>query len=169
MPELISEFIDQSIRRIEDNTPRILKCLAELNEEEVWKHPNESSNSVGNLILHVCGNITQYILASLKGIEDTRERDKEFSTNGGMTKQELIHRLTTTCSQAVDVIALQNEKGLVGKRMVQGFNLSGVGIIIHVVEHYSYHAGQIAFWTKLLKNKDLAFYGNTNLNIRNNT
>jgi uncharacterized damage-inducible protein DinB len=167
MPELISEFVDQSVRRIEENTPRILKCLNDLTDEEVWKHPNASSNSAGNIILHICGNVTQYILSSLGGIEDTRERDKEFSAAGGMTKPELISKLTNTVSQAVEVIRRQDEESLTKKRMVQGFQLSGIGIIIHVVEHYSYHTGQIAFWTKHLKDKDLAFYGTRNLNIKN--
>jgi uncharacterized damage-inducible protein DinB len=165
--DLVQELIDQSIRRIEDNTPRILKCLTELSQEEIWNHPNESSNSVGNIILHICGNVTQYILSSLGGIEDIRERDKEFNTTGGITKHELINRLTGTLAQAVKIIGQQSEESLMKKRMVQGFQLSGIGIIVHVVEHYSYHTGQIAFWTKLLKNKDLAFYGGTNLNTRN--
>lgn len=167
MNHLVAEFIDQSVRRMEENTPRILKCMDELGEEEVWKRPNESSNSTGNVILHVCGNIRQYIIASLGGSVDMRERDKEFSARRGVTKQELTNRLTNTVSQAVNVIKIQTEESLVKKRMVQGFSLSGIGIIIHVVEHYSCHTGQIAFWTKLLKNKDLAFYGTRDLNVRN--
>jgi len=53
-------------------------------------------------------------------------------------------------------------------RSVQGFSFSGVGVIIHAVEHYSYHTGQIAFWVKQLKEKDLGFYNGTDLNIKNN-
>ena len=51
---------------------------------------------------------------------------------------------------------------------VQGFQLSGIGIVVHVVEHYSYHTGQISFWTKQLKNKDLRFYAGLDLNVQNN-
>lgn len=169
MNNLVAEFLDQSARRMEENTPRILKCLSELSEEEVWKHPNESLNSVANLILHVCGNITQYIISSLGGAEDKRERDREFSASGGIRKQELITRLTETVSQATKIIRGQDERSLLGVRMVQGFQLTGIGIIVHVVEHYSYHSGQIAFWTKLLKGKDLGFYKGMNLNIRNSS
>lgn len=167
MNDIVSEFIDHSTHRIEENTPCILKCMNELSEEDMWKRPNDSSNSVGNMILHICGNVRQYIIASLGETGDTRERDKEFSTTGGTTKQELIRKLTDTVSQAIKIIRQQTEESLSKKRMVQGFHLTGVGIIIHVVEHYSYHTGQIAFWTKLLKDKDLAFYGTRNLNIRN--
>ncbi len=167
MNDFVSEFVDQSIRRIEENTPRILKCLDELSEEDMWKRPNNSSNSVGNIILHICGNVTQYIIAALGDTEDRRDRDNEFSATGGATRQELILKLTGTVSHAVNIIKQQTEESLSKKRMVQGYDLTGVGIIIHVLEHYSYHTGQIVFWTKLLKDKDLVFYGTRNLNIRN--
>ena len=81
----------------------------------------------------------------------------------------MINKLAATLAQTVKIIGQQSEESLMKKRMVQGFQLSGIGIVVHVVEHYSYHTGQIAFWTKLLKNKDLAFYGTTNLNTRNRT
>ncbi len=68
------EFKTQSVAYFEANTPRIEKCLAQLNETEVWLRPNGASNSVGNLLLHLCGNITQYILSSLGGQPDHRTR-----------------------------------------------------------------------------------------------
>jgi uncharacterized damage-inducible protein DinB len=161
------EFIDQAINRLEENTPKIQKCLDELTEDEIWQRPSPSSNSVGNIILHLCGNITQYILSSLGGIEDKRERDKEFSTAGGLSKKELFDKLQSTLTQATDIIRDINKEDLLRKRLVQGFELSAIGIILHVVEHYSYHTGQIIFWTKLLKGKDLGFYSNVDLNKKN--
>jgi len=165
--QFVKEFINQSIRHLDENTPRIKKCLEELSEEEIWKRPNRSSNSVGNLILHLCGNMTQYIISSLGGIEDERERDLEFSTSSGFSKQELLEKLTSTVSHCTRIIQDLSEEELLKVRSVQGFNHSGTGIIIHVVEHYSYHTGQIAFWTKLLKDKDLGFYAGLDLNIKN--
>lgn len=138
-----------------------------MSEDEVWKRPNESSNSIGNLILHLCGNIRQYINSSLGGQEDTRERDKEFETQGGSTKTELFEKLSSTVDEAVQVIKSMDEDKLLKVRSVQGFSYSGVGNIIHSVEHYSYHTGQIAFWTKLLKDKDLGFYAEVDLNVKN--
>lgn len=164
---LEKEFIDQAINRMEENTPKIQKCLEELTEEEIWQRPNPASNSVGNMILHLCGNITQYILSSLGEIEDKRERDKEFSTRGGFHKNELLDKLQSTVTQAVRVIAAIRPEAMLKKRSVQGFELSAIGIIIHVVEHYSYHTGQIIYWTKLLKGKDLALYGTVDLNKKN--
>ncbi len=164
---LKEEVIEQAIFRLNENTPRIKKCLDELSEEEIWKRPNPSSNSVGNLILHLCGNITQYILSSLGGEEDVRDRNREFETTGGYTKAELFGKLSTTVGRAVEVLENLDEESLLKVRSVQGFRYSGVANIIHAVEHYSYHTGQIAFWTKLLKDKDLGFYDGVDLNVKN--
>lgn len=164
---MFTEFIEQSILRFEENTLKIERCLAELTEEELWHHPNASSNSVGNLLLHLCGNITQYILSSLGNAEDKRERDKEFSSGPVLTKAELLQKLKSTVDSACTVIKNLNENDMLRKRSVQGNQLSAIGIIIHVVEHYSYHTGQIIFWTKLIKDKDLGFYSHKDLNKKN--
>ena len=161
------EFIEQSIFRLEENIPRIKNCLDRLSEEEVWKKPNESSNSVANLILHLCGNITQYILSSLGNTEDIRARDIEFSTAGGFSKKELFEKINQVVLASVEVIRNCDEEQLLRVKQVQGFEFSGIGIIIHVAEHLSYHTGQIAFWTKFLKDQDLGFYADLDLNIKN--
>lgn len=167
MPHALTEFAEQIIFRLEENTPRIAKCLAELSEEEVWQRPNASSNSVGNLILHLCGNITQYIHSSLGRQADIRQRDTEFSARNSHSKQELLGQLELTIAVAVKIIQETPTAEWLRPRQVQGFDLSGIGIAIHVAEHYSYHTGQIAFWTKLLKDKDLKFYGDMDLNVLN--
>ena len=164
---ITQEFIDQAILRFEENAPRIEKCLNELTEEEVWKRPNDSSNSIGNLIIHLCGNISQYIISSLGEKEDNRDRDAEFSIREGYSKKQLMEMLHNVEKQSVNIIKSISEESLLKVRSVQGFEFSGIGIIIHVVEHYSYHTGQIAFWTKLLKDKDLGFYAGQDLNQKN--
>lgn len=162
-----NEFISHAIFRMAENTPRIANCLDELSEEEVWQRPNDSSNSVGNLILHLCGNITQYIHSALGGKPDERTRDMEFALTGGIKKGELMSMLGDVVSEAAAVIKQMDETELMRSRMVQGFELSGIGIIMHVVEHYSYHTGQIAFWTKQMTNRDLNFYADMDLNVKN--
>lgn len=164
---LTGEIKAQIIFRMEENTPRIEKCLAELTEAELWQRPNAASNSIGNLILHLCGNIGQYVISSLGNRPDARERDAEFAAKGGFTKAELLDKLRATLKEAVETIRLADEAELLRVRTVQGFDMSGIGIMVHVCEHYSYHTGQIAFWTKLLKNKDLGFYAGFDLNVKN--
>ena len=163
----IHEFAAQIAHHMELNTPRIKKALAELTEAEVWQRPNAQSNSVGNLLLHLCGNITQYVLSSLGKLPDHRVRDAEFAAVGGLTKAELLEKLQTTVDQATNIIRLASQEEMLHVRTVQGFKMSGIAIAVHVCEHYSYHTGQIAFWVKLLKNKDLDFYAGMDLNAKN--
>jgi len=165
--KLVLEIIEQAILRMNENSPRIEKCLNQLTEEEVWQKPNSSSNSVGNLILHLCGNITQYIISSIGGEVDRRKRDNEFSVTSTFNKSELLSKISLTVANACRIINELSEEELLSYRLVQGYNYSGIGNIIHVVEHYSYHTGQIAFWTKLLKDKDLGFYAGIDLNTKN--
>ena len=165
--EFIKEFISQCIHRIDENTNRLITCLDEVEESETWKRPNENSNSVGNLVLHLCGNIRQYVISSLGNIDDVREREKEFSADGGYTKSELLQKLLVTLDEAKNTILGASNDELLRKRKVQGYTYSGIGIIVHVTEHYSYHTGQIVFWTKILRNKDLEFYAGVDLNIKN--
>ena len=161
------EFITQSIFQLQENTPRIEKCLAQISEEEMQKKPNSSTNSIANLIMHLCGNITQYIHSSLANQPDIRNRDLEFSSVNKLSKKELLTKLENTVANAVSVLENISESELLRKRTVQGFEYSGIGIIIHVVEHFSYHTGQIATQTKLLANKDLGFYSDMDLNVKN--
>jgi len=162
-----NEFIEQSIHRIDENTKRLKACIEELHESEIWIRPNENSNSIGNLILHLCGNVRQYAISSLGNMPDVRERDKEFSANGGYPKADLFNKLLSTLEEAKGVMQNVTSAELLRKRKVQGYSYSGIGIIVHITEHYSYHTGQIIFWTKLLKNKDLGFYAGVDLNAKN--
>lgn len=165
--DMVSEFLENSIYRLDEGTRMIKISIESVSESDIWKKPNDSSNSIGNQIIHICGNMTQYIIASLEEQDDYRNRDEEFSMTGGFTKIRLIQKLEDTVNKAKLVLNRCTKRQLIKKREVQGFNLSGIGIVIHAVEHYSYHTGQIAFWTKLLTNKDLGFYDGRDLNIKN--
>lgn len=162
-----SEFVENCCFRMEESLRMISISMANITEEQVWLKPNESLNSVGNLILHLCGNMTQYGIASLQGREDQRKRDSEFNTSGGFTKTELLNLLRKTVNEVQKSIKKTTYERLLEVKEVQGFQFSGIGNIIHLVEHFSYHTGQIAFWVKLLKNKQLGFYDGHNLNTMN--
>jgi uncharacterized damage-inducible protein DinB len=165
--ELLPEFINAATTYIDENTARLKTCLSELDEADIWIRPNKNSNSVGNLILHLSGNIRQWIISSLGYAEDTRQRDSEFAATDGYTKSELAEKLFSIVEEAKKIINKMTPEELLTKRKVQGYLYSGIAIILHVTEHYSYHTGQVIFWTKLLKDKDLGFYTDSNLNDRN--
>lgn len=165
--QLKEELVKNALYRMDESTRMITKSFLEISEEELWLKPNESLNSIGNLILHLRGNITQYIISSLGETNDARNRDLEFSTSMGASKSIIISQLEETVDKAKRVIFDASMEQLLNIRSVQGFSFSGVGVIMHAVEHYSYHTGQIAFWVKQLKNKDLGFYDGVDLKIKN--
>ncbi|WP_411030826.1 DinB family protein [Spongiimicrobium sp. 3-5] len=165
--DIAQEVISNAVFRMRESTRMVGISLEQLSEEDVWKRPNSASNSVGNLILHLCGNITQYAIASLGELKDTREREAEFAQTSGFSKEQLWAKLQDTVNKACSTMEAASLEQLLEKREVQGFNFSGIGVIMHVVEHYSYHTGQIAFWTKIVKDKDLGFYDGLDLTIKN--
>ncbi|SEK35079.1 Protein of unknown function [Aquimarina amphilecti] len=165
--EISQEFKEQIVYRLDESLRMITISFDQLSEDDIWKRFNQSSNSVGNLMLHLCGNVTQYAIASLGGLDDKRDRDAEFEAKEGVSKAELLLKLNSTIEEAKKTLLNCAISELMRKREVQGFTFSGIGIAIHVTEHLSYHTGQIAFWTKQLKNKDLGFYDGMDLNIKN--
>ncbi|MEO0570315.1 MAG: DUF1572 family protein [Bacteroidota bacterium] len=161
------EFLENLCFRM-DESLRMVKIATEaITEEQLWQKPNPSLNSIANLILHLCGNMKQYGIDSLQGIEDDRDRDWEFSVVGGFSKQELLQKLSDTVAHVKESFYLVSSQRLVEKKWVQGFEFSGIGNAIHVVEHFSYHTGQIAYWVKFLFDKQLGFYKGHDLNIKN--
>ncbi|MCI5080220.1 MAG: DUF1572 domain-containing protein [Saprospiraceae bacterium] len=158
-----TELIEQSIFRLRENILKIEKCLLEFRDDEIWQRPNEVSNSLGNQIVHLCGNVTQYIIAGLGEKDDNRQRDAEFEMEDGFSKMELLKKLNRVTEEASDIILQQTDESLLELREVQGFKLTGIGILIHVVEHFSYHTGQIVFWTKILRKRDMGFYDGMDL------
>lgn len=138
--------------------PRIQSCLDKLTDEQVWWRPNESSNSIGNLILHLNGNVRQWILTGLGGQDDHRKRQQEFDERTHISKAKLWNTLNQTMQDLIPVIDSVTLEDLLKKRAVQTFEETGITILIHVTEHFSYHTGQIAYITKMLTSEDLEFY-----------
>lgn len=164
---LATDIVENAMFRMEESLRMIAKSLSCLSVQELWQKPNAASNSAGNIVLHLKGNITQYILSGLGGQEDQRQRDQEFFVSHEFNSEELIRILRQLIEEVNIVLQSVTDSELMKEYTVQGFKLSGQGIILHVVEHLSYHTGQIAFWTKILKNKDLGFYEGFDLNIKN--
>lgn len=160
------QLIEESIDILQNKSyPRIVKCLGELSDDEIWRRPNENLVSVGNLILHLCGNVRQWIITGIGGAPDRRVRAKEFSEKGPIPREELIARLESTLAEAANVLRRADRARLTESRTVQGEVTTGVSVILHVCEHFSYHTGQISLHTKLLKNIDLGYYKERDLDV----
>jgi uncharacterized damage-inducible protein DinB len=137
------------------NLPRIVKCLRQLSEDEIWWRPNSASNSAGNLILHLCGNVRQWIISGLGGAEDRRERDQEFAERGPIARQVLVTQLRRTVRDACRVLGQLSDDSLLRKYKIQGFHVTGLYAVFQVAEHFGYHTGQIIYITKLKRAQDL--------------
>lgn len=157
---LKSEF---KLRLLTESYTRIAKCLSMLNDEQIGKRPNENSNSIANLILHLTGNVKQWIGYGLGEETNVRQRDLEFTSRPPFDTLLMLRNLESTIQQAVNVIENLPEHKWLEKRIIQTYEVNGIEIVVHVIEHFSYHTGQIALLTKLMLNRDLGFYDNMNL------
>lgn len=167
--ELHTTIIQQVHRRlVEESIARLRKCLGELTDEEIWTKPNKSSNSVGNLTLHLCGNARQWLISGLGGVFDDRNRQAEFDEQGPKPSTELFELIDDLESEIETVLGNLKSDIHTKKVKVQGFDENGFAVLMHVVEHFSYHVGQISYYVKLRKDIDLNYYGGQALGITSN-
>lgn len=166
-------FVRHARFRLREDYPvRISGALAELTDEQLWWRPNEASNSIGNLILHLCGNVRQWLIAGVGGATDTRNRSGEFAERGQFSKNELLTRLQATLNKVDEVLArleielANGETPLQREIMPQGFSQTVLDSVFHAVEHFSYHTGQIVFIAKLLTADRISFYDDRQLEVR---
>lgn len=142
----------------EDYLPKIERCLEKLSDEQVWWRANPESNSIGNLLLHLSGNARQWIVCGLGGAADARNRPQEFSERRMISRAELLSGLQQAVRE-VDAVLAQFDPGrILEPRSIQGDEVTVLEAILHVVEHFSMHTGQVIYITKLLSACDLHFY-----------
>lgn len=151
-------FVDTSVRRLNQLTGRITACLDRLALEQIWSRGTENENAVGNLVLHLCGNVRQWIGYGVGGLDDIRVRDREFEARGGAAPTDLKGRLEAAIREAVTVLAEVTSAQLLDVVTIQNYKLTKLEAIYHVVEHFSQHTGQIIFATKQMTGEDLGFY-----------
>jgi uncharacterized damage-inducible protein DinB len=137
--------------------PRITSCLKQLSPEQIWWRPNAASNSVGNLVLHLTGNVRQWVISGLGGKPDVRQRDLEFSQRSPLPRRVLVSRLRTTVEEACRVLDKLSPEDLARVYAIQKYRVTGMEATFHVAEHFSHHAGQIILLTKMLRGSDLKF------------
>jgi uncharacterized damage-inducible protein DinB len=142
------QFLETSAQCLEDFRRRIQTCALRLSEDQVWWRPNPAVNSVGNLLLHLRGNLSQWVLAGLGGVQYERHRTAEFTADRSTGKADLVAGLHATIDECAAVIRRLSAEDLVRKRHIQKYDVDGVYVVIHVVEHLSYHTGQIVQLTK---------------------
>ncbi|MCB1055269.1 MAG: DUF1572 family protein [Acidobacteria bacterium] len=145
------DLLELSARYLEEYLDKIDHCLATLDDEQIWWRPNPESNSIGNLVLHLEGNLTQWLLSGLGGQAFTRHRSEEFRADRTRTGAELRRALPPVVEGCRAVLEGLTEAELAVEHDIQGYRIDGLGIVVHAVEHMSYHTGQIVAFAKLLE------------------
>ncbi|MGC2620559.1 MAG: DUF1572 family protein [Acidobacteriaceae bacterium] len=138
--------------------PRLRTCAESLTDEQIWWRPNAACNSVGNLMLHLNGNMRQWLVNSFNRQPDLRDRPTEFAADGSVSGAALIEKLGATVEEGLKVLGRLTEEELLAHYEIQGFHVTGLAAVYQVIEHFGLHYGQIAYVTKMLTDKDLGFY-----------
>ncbi len=142
-------FLDKSRALIcADYVPKIERCIDRLSDADLWWRANEPSNSIGNLILHLCGNVTMWIIGGVGSLPFERDRQREFDERRNIPGTELIDRLRSVVREADGVMGRVSSEELLSRRQIQGYDVTVLEAIYHVVEHFSMHTGQIILLTK---------------------
>ena len=154
-----SEVIRIARKELKQGCARVASCLEQLGTDQIWHRDHAIENSIGNLVLHLQGNVKQWILSGVGGAEDHRERDSEFASRDPLPAKELARRLAETIDEADAVLAELPLERLLDKRRIQVYEVTVLHAVLHVVTHFAGHVGQIIWATKHQTGRDLGFYG----------
>jgi hypothetical protein len=156
-------FLDHSRKKLfSEWWPRIQAAVQPLGEERLWWRPNQASNSIGNLLLHLNGNVRQWIVASFNRQDDQRNRPAEFSEISGGPPSSVLATLGATMNEASAVLSRLTQEELLAPYEIQGYHVTGLEAVYQVVEHFGLHYGQIVYAIKALEGRDLGFYKELN-------
>ncbi len=128
---------------------RIRHCLDQLSDEQVWWRPREGLNSLGNLVLHLTGNVRQWIVAGIGAATDIRNRPREFAESGPIPKEDIWRRLADVVEQANEVLLGVTAEQLLARRRIQGYDVTGLGAIFGSVPHFKGHTQEIICLSRL--------------------
>ena len=143
MNDVASGFIEESRKTLTEARDKIVHCLKQLNDDQANWRPFEQQNSLANIILHLCGNIRQWIIGGVGGTPDTRNRPAEFADRKRYAVSDLIDRLNATVREADEVIARVPRERLLEPVRVQGFDTTPMGAIYHSVSHFVGHSQEV--------------------------
>jgi uncharacterized damage-inducible protein DinB len=152
-------FLDKSRYYLATEYPsKIRLAVKDLSYDDIWRRANDQSNSIGNLIVHLGGNIRQWIVAGIGGERSDRNRAAEFAMRAGPPLSELLALLDSAISDVDKVLASLGEDDLTLDRTIQGRQTNVLAAIYHVVEHFSMHTGQIIIMAKMYAPDSVRFY-----------
>lgn len=152
-------FLTEAADKLGENLSRIETCVPKLPADALWARASENENAVGNLLLHLEGNVRQWILSGIGGAAEHRDRPAEFASRSGPSAAALLANLRQAVTDAIVRIRTLPHTRLNEPISIQGYDTTVLAAIFHVVEHFSGHTYQIIMMTKQATHEDLGFYG----------
>ena len=138
-------------RLVAHQAGQVRTCVEALNDGQLWWRANEESNAIGNLILHLCGSTRFYIGHGVGSSGYLRDRDAEFAEQGPVAKEELLARFDSAVEEAHRVLSGFDPASLGDTTDRAGKTLTYAELILNQVLHFTAHAGQIVYATKLIQ------------------
>ncbi len=157
-----SEFRRTTGFYLRENLRKVEATWASLTAEQIWRRPNEHCLAPANQLIHLTGNLRQWVLSNLDGQPDVRERDAEFAGRTGPDKAQILADFQLVFEEVLRVLEAPIAPG--APLRIQGHDTTPVGVWVHVTEHLSYHTGQLIFFAKSLRGAPYDFYGGWDLN-----
>jgi hypothetical protein len=143
-------LLQEISKRMQFFLDRAEHCLAQISEEQTWYRAHPRDNTVGNLILHVVGNLSQWVLSGIGGHAYNRDRPAEFSAAGGPDKAELTRMLRDVVGRCRSVIDTLQPDSLGTPKRIQGMDVNAAYALISSLTHFGVHVGQMLFIAKTL-------------------
>ena len=141
-------FLDSAIRQLEASTAKIDHCTAQLDDSQLWWQPTPTQNSVGVLMLHLSGNVRQWIVSGVGGARDVRDRPREFLSNPDIPKDALLDALHQGVNDAKEVLARLDISLLSDRRRIQGYDMTVLAAVFDTVSHFQGHTQEIISLTR---------------------
>jgi hypothetical protein len=156
--DVTHEVAQLSCECLDGSMARIRHCISQLSEEQVWWRPQESMNSIGNLVLHLTGNVRQWIVSGIGGAQDIRKRPKEFSERGPIPPDTLLSQLQVVVDDAKNALLGASTESMLSPRRIQGFNVDGFGVLFECIPHFKGHTQEIICLTRMQLGDKYKFY-----------
>jgi uncharacterized damage-inducible protein DinB len=156
---IAASFLERTRYYLVTEYPAKIRAAVEsLPADKLWWRPNEQANSAGNLLLHLSGNLRQWIISGVGGAPDVRKRNMEFAARGGGSASQMLDLLDTTIREADAVLRGLTPTELMERRQIQGRDTTVLEAVYHVVEHFAGHTGQIILVAKMFAPGAIRFY-----------
>jgi uncharacterized damage-inducible protein DinB len=156
--QIAAELVRVSRHELRQSLTKIEKALSRIPDEQAWERAHDDENAIGNLLLHLAGNLRQWIISGIGGEPDERDRPSEFARRDALPVRDLLNRLRAAVDEADRVLETITPEALLAGYRIQVYDVTGAEAVLHVITHFAEHTGQILWAVKRAAGEGLGFY-----------